>query len=401
MRDTLFKVKKLYFKIEGNKEVTVSKVVDNSYEKIVIPSYVKIYGDLYNVTKIGDFAFFRCNRLKSVSIPNSVKVIDKGAFRACEKLTSVKIPDSVTEIGICAFYNCVSLTTILIPNSVKKIGLSSFSGCEGLTSLTISNSISKIEDNAVGGCRSLKSITIPDSITEIGDYAFSSCERLESIIIPQSVKVIGEGAFKYCYCITSVTIPKSVVQIRPGAFSFCKNLTSINVEKDNSVYDSRNNCDAVIETSTNTLIVGCKSSTLASSLRGIGKCAFMGCAGLNSIVIPSSVTFIGESAFKYCEQIESFTIPKSVKKIGSYAFDGSGVRDMWIEYNDPKEVILDTMAFRIPLESDLDDFPKNFYIKCTLHVPESSLDAFKSVYEWRQFEKIEAYFENLNVCPDK
>ena len=152
-------------------------------------------------------------------------------------------------------------------------------------------------------------ITIPDrvtydgteySVTSIGESAFSHCISLTSVEIPNSVTRIGSYAFWDCSGLNSVTIPNSVTYIGDDAFNGCSGLTSIIVKERNTVYDSRNNCNAIIETSSNTLIIGCENTVIPNTVTRIGYCAFYNCSGLTSINIPNSVTNIGNYAFAYC-----------------------------------------------------------------------------------------------------
>jgi len=138
------------------------------------------------------------------------------------------------------------------------------------------------------------------SVTSIGGSAFYYCYSLTSIEIPNSVTSIGNKAFNYCRGLKSVTIPNSVTSIGGGALYRCSNLTSITVDAGNPVYDSRENCNAIIKTSSNKLIVGCKNSTIPNSVTSIEYNAFEGCTGLTSITIPNSVTIIGQYAFYDC-----------------------------------------------------------------------------------------------------
>ena len=137
------------------------------------------------------------------------------------------IPDSVTSIGEYAFYNCRSLTSVTIPDSVTIIGDSTFYYCTSLTSVTIPDSVTSIGERAFYECRSLTSVTIPDSVTRIGGWAFYYCTSLTSVTIPDSVTSIGQQAFYYCTSLTSVTIPDSVTRINNGAFSHCTSLTDV------------------------------------------------------------------------------------------------------------------------------------------------------------------------------
>ena len=144
-----------------------------------------------------------------------------------ENITHAKIPSivtyndtvySVTSIGEYAFYDCRSLTSITIPNSVTSIGGSAFDGCSGLTSITIPNSVTEIRSYAFALCHSLTSITIPNSVTSIGYRAFQECSSLTTVTIPNSVTCIGDSAFWDCSSLTSITIPNSVTSITLGIF---------------------------------------------------------------------------------------------------------------------------------------------------------------------------------------
>ena len=269
----------------------------------------------------------------------------------------------LTSIGYEAFYGCSSLTSITIPNSVTSIGGNAFRGCTSLTSITIPNSVTSIGKSAFYNCTSLTSITIGNSVTSIGDYAFYGCTRLTSITIPNSVTSIGS----YSY-----------------AFLHCTSLTSIQVETGNTTYDSRDNCNAIIETATNTLIAGCQNTTIPNSVTSIGHNAFSDCTRLTSITIPNSVTSIGDYAFDHCTSLTSITIPNSVTSISNYAFYGcTSLTDVYC------------YAENVPTATN-----NAFSIySATLHVPAASLEAYSTTAPWSGFGSIRAieveYVTNL------
>ncbi len=206
---------------------------------IVIPETVVYEGVTYSVTSIGDYAFWDCSDLTSVTIPNSVTSIGDRAFWDCSGLKKVIVKDIAAWCGISFSDNPLShshhlysdenteITELIIPNSVTSIGEYAFEYCYGLTSVTIGNCVTSIGDAAFCGCSGLTSVTIPNSVTSIGDYAFQNCSSLTSVTIPNSVTSIGNWAFSYCSGLTSVTIPNSVTYIGDYAFQNCSGLTSV------------------------------------------------------------------------------------------------------------------------------------------------------------------------------
>ena len=194
--DGAFQVGDLMYKAsENGNGLTVRELVNKAATEIRIPSQIKYGKYTYEVTSIGEHAFYKCSGLTAITIPNSVTSIGGAAFANCDSLTSIIIPNSVTSIGEYAFYECSKLTSITIPNSVTSIGWRAFDGCSSLTSMTIPNSVTSIGNEVFHGCESLASIAIPNSVKSIGDRAFYGCSSLKSIKIPRSVTYIGKGAF--------------------------------------------------------------------------------------------------------------------------------------------------------------------------------------------------------------
>ena len=384
------------------------------------------------ISGTGDMGYYEDNPapwrdqgiIKKVIIKNGVTSIGGYAFVGIG-LTSVTIPKSVTRIYEGAFSGCTKLTSVTIPKSVTYIDDGVFSGCTNLTSISLPNSITSINERVFAGCTNLTSITIPNSVTSIGGAAFSGCSGLTSITIPNNVTAIGSQAFYRCTGLTSITIPNSVTSIGSNPFEFCANLTSINVESENAYYDSRNDCDAIIRKSDNTLVSGCEYTDIPNNVTSIGSAAFSGCQNLTSIIIPNSVTSIDWDAFSCCSNLTSITIPNSVTSIGENAFAASGITSiiipnsvtsigeyafgacsslksvtinvnkyLRIEYDcfrcSPEKIILSGKTLPAYTNS-YGEFPYN---TATLYVPSSLYEDYKSSSPWGNFKKIERWVDS-------
>lgn len=180
----------------------------------------------------------------------------------------------------------------------------------------------RIGENAFYGCQRITSVSIPSSVRIILESAFEWCPNLSSVKLSNGLKSIGKKAFSRCEKLTSIIIPSSVDNIGENAFASTRSLESIIVENSNEIYDSRNNCNAIIETASNTLIQGCKSTVIPENVVKIGPGAFWFCKDLTSMVIPNSVVTIGHGAFDNCQELKSLKISNSVKEIGYMAFSG-------------------------------------------------------------------------------
>ncbi|MCQ2077621.1 MAG: leucine-rich repeat domain-containing protein [Bacteroidaceae bacterium] len=419
-----------------------------------------------SVAEIGVYAFSKCPNLKSIIvaddnpkydsrdncnaiietatntivigcvgtiIPHSVTSIGAHSFDFCSGLTSLEIPSSVTSIGDYAFGACTSLTSITLPNSITSMGKGAFRSCSGITSINIPNSITSISGELFFECSSLTSVTIPNSVTTIGNYAFRGCSGLTSVTIPNSITTIEKGAFYYCISLTSVTIGNSVAEIGVYAFSECPNLTSIIVADDNPKYDSRDNCNAIIETVTNTIVIGCVGTIIPNSVTSIGAHSFDVCNGLTSLEIPSSVTSIGDYAFGACTSLTSITLPNSITSMGKGAFRScSGITsinipnsitsisgELFFECSSLTSVTIPNsvttigadafykcsgltsiicLAIEPPSLGDdvFDSVPRNI----PLYVPAKSVSAYQAAEQWNEFNILPLLMDVDPITPD-
>ena len=315
-----------------------------------------------SVTVIGKYITLDCKNLDSLSVRSGNTVYDSRngcnaiikteSDQLLEGCNTTVIPQGVIEIGAYAFAGKQGFKEMKIPNSVKYIRQQAFSFC-GLERIDIPSGVRLLESNPFMGCGNLAYISvhednpyysspsgsnaiisnpdtlilgcrntvIPPSVTIIAPEAFSFCIGLEKVDIPESVKTVKYRAFFHCPDLKELFIPASVTDFQNP--EFCTALERIVVAQGNPVYDSRNDCNAVIETAGNYLVLGCKNTVIPNTVISIGSHAFQHVKGLKSIVLPNSVLEICYDAFQDCSDLESVTISKSVKYIGGYGM-GNG-----------------------------------------------------------------------------
>ncbi len=315
-----------------------------SLESIVIPESVTIIGaqafggtSLKNITfeenskleKIDSGAFSLCFSLESIKIPSSVTIVGNQAFSDCG-IKNIEMPSGLMTIGDYAFFSCFNLKTVTFESACKleSIGEGAFSGCSSLESIDIPSSLINMGDYAFYNCDILEyneydnALYLGNSENKYVALMKAKNSEITSCEINLSTKILSARAFGECNSLINIEIPASIVSIGKNIFSYCNNLESVVVESGNTIYHSENKC--IIETASKTLILGLKNSVIPTdgSVTSIGVSAFENCAQLTNVTIPNGVTNIGEKAFYGCYNLENIEIPNSIVNIGSGAFEG-------------------------------------------------------------------------------
>lgn len=263
---------------------------------------------------------FSNSKLSEIILPKNLTTINNVAFQYCTNLQAITIPDTVTSINTGAFSYCESITEIVLPPNLTVLSPNVFSGCTNLKKITLSTNLETISPWAFSHCSNLSTIVFGEKLTTIEQRAFSDCTGLETISIPHGVTTIGSNAFGRCTNLKNVYIPDSVTSVKASLFSKCDNIQCVIVDESNPIFDSRNNCNAIIETATNTLICGSSSAFIPDSVTHIGAYAFSWCNNLNEIFIPSSVITIESFAFTACNNLRKVTFSSGIQNIGDHAF---------------------------------------------------------------------------------
>ena len=331
--------------LNSNDIVSSTYTSGNNFKTIFGSQVIEyIIGD--GVTSIGDYAFYGCSSMSSISIPENVTSIGSNAFQNCSGLTKAEFA-SIVSLCEMEFKN----------NSANPLNYAKHLYIDGqeITALVIPNNVTSIGNYAFYNCSSFTSVVIPNSVTSFGSYAFYGCSGLESVTIGNDVTSIGNYVFYNCSGLNSIILGKSVTDIGNYAFSGCTGLTSV---------------------------------TLPNSVTSIGNYSFRGCTGLTSVVIPNNVTSIGNSAFYNCSGLESVTIGSSVTSIGTSTFNNCSAL---------KEV--SCLAEQVP-STGSNVFQNTTIASATLYVPETSLDTYKSTTPWKNFGTILPVAEPTYIVGD-
>lgn len=373
-----FEVAGFRYKNMGDNTCEVIGFVGEFSDMISIPSSVEYNSMSFIVTSIAANVFESNNALENIIIPASITYVSGEAFSGCEGLTILTmIGTNPPSAGENIDEICQSLSTVFVPAGTKEIydatiwnvfdimempeygTVFDFDGLRyevtGVLTCKVDNALEKTTegtlripsvalfnglsfevtaiDNSAFMDSGITSVIIPNSVKSIGSNAFSHCPKLAEIVFPSSLEYIGDFAFMDCSSLTSLFIPSYVTYIGEAAFCECEGVSSIIVDVNNTAYDSREDCNAIIDTNSNVMVVGCKNSFIPNTVTRLGRCAFRG-TKIKSLSIPNSVTHIGNGAFYMCQDLVSVSIPNSVISIDTQAFmDCSSLTSVMIPDN--------------------------------------------------------------------
>lgn len=298
----------------------------NSFTELKLPS---------SLEKIGEYSFSYSYNLEEITIPEKIDSIPASAFAECSNLQTINLPSNLKYIGIKSFLYCFKLNNIVFPNNLKCIDRQAFQACN-LSDINIPENVDSIGYRAFSGCRMINQIVVAknnkkyDSRNNCNALIETKSNKLirgcSSSIIENSINCIEDEAFDGS-TISEITIPASVMKVKGNPFSNCLYLTKITVDNNNKYYDSRDNCNAILEIKTNELTSGCKNSIIPKNTKSIRAKAFIG-SRISQLDIPEGVESIGTSAFSECTALKNITLGSTIASIGDEAFyDCSNLND--------------------------------------------------------------------------
>ncbi|MGN1442752.1 MAG: leucine-rich repeat domain-containing protein [Acutalibacteraceae bacterium] len=282
---------------------------------------------------------FMYPNVTTISIPDSVEIIDDGAFVGLTNIEAIRLPKNLKELGAYAFYKLDKITQMTIPKGVDKIKWSCFNKCVNLRSVIFEGDIQSIEETAFYACRNLKSITSCPNLVKIGDLAFWGCSALPRFSAGDKLETIGEGAFIYCTKIKSFYFPQTLKELGEAAF-YSTGLTSAVIPSktyldsgDEGLFQNCKNLKTVVfENRKDTFYIpdycfdGCtnlETVVLPSSAKiVIFPRAFRNCTKLTNLVNTGRIDHIFEAAFANCTSLQSIKFSSMIKVIEKKAFQG-------------------------------------------------------------------------------
>lgn len=345
----IFWVTPFYYRLRDNMtadEVEVTRGNNKYSGDVVVPPTVDFGGKKYQVTRIGNYAFYDNDDLSSITLPKCINSIGYQAFYNCDWITKIDIPFSVKSIESNAFSSCYNLKEVTLHDGLETIDYGAFYSCSHLNSIVIPNSVISIGNDAFRGCTSLTSVALSNQLEKLPEYVFYNT-ALRSIEIPASIKEIGNGAFYECRSLVSVILPATLTSLGRSVFEDCSSLTSISIPEGVTRLEER---------------------------------LLRDCSALTTVTLPSTLTYIGNSAFQGSSVLVSITIPENVKTIEQQAF-----------YSCPQLTSIYSLPMTPPtLNGDVSNHAfADATTRATVYVKPAAESNYRVVDHWNEFTKVE------------
>ena len=376
--------------IESGQTLYFLKANDSSYNvTVTYPCYHQYYNSIG--AHVSTYYYEHEKPTGNMIIPSTITYndtvytingIDNYAFWHCYDITSVSLPNTIKSIGNSAFYDCLGITTVVFGNNINSIGKEAFVLCTALEQISeLPETLTTIKQDAFRACTSLSgTIIIPPSLSTVEEGVFYNC-NFTSIVFSEGVETVKSEAF----CrnpLVSIYIPSTLTNISSSGFSCWGNpnptLESIVVDEANPVYDSRGNCNALIQTATNTLLMGSNNAFVSYGITTIGFNAFQH-LNIDSITIPNTVERIEGGAFFGCNNISNIIIPSSVMYIGSGAFGCTGLASIICKSVTPPTAFFDEWEYGY--ENSFDGVNSNIPV----YVPFGTSELYRTAPGWNYF----------------
>lgn len=392
-------------------------------------SAILLLGCLFPLVAIADNIRFYDDHVKSVCVQNwdtsgDGELSMEEAAAVTQLSTKFSFDSEITRFPELQYFT-----------GLRSITTYEFYSCNNLVSINLPPQITTIGTSAFYGCSKLQQIEIPEAVHTVSDYAFNGCNSLQSITFHEGLTSIGDYAFSYCSSLQRIDLPASLTSISLSAFWSCSSLNAITVNTDNTVYDSREDCNGLILSSTNTLQFGITTTVIPVSVTTIGPSAFYGnskietmdipegvetiggsafsgCTALATVSLPSTLTSIGNSAFSGCKKLTNITLQEGLETIGESAFKScSNLRKVFIPstvtkidysaFAESSRLRKVAVAATTPITIAASVFP--YYKSSTLYVPKGCLEAYKNAKIWKDFMNVVELDNNItaSVTPEQ
>ncbi len=315
---------------------------------IVIPSTVTHDGTTYNVIQINEYAFYECQNLTKVIIPESVTAIGPYSFYNCTSLEEATLPNTISTIWDYSFRGCSSLKEIIIPSSVTTIRPYAFCGCHSVTELTVPGTVKTLESGMFANCANLKKVTVEEGVTNTGiAYMFAGCTSLVDVSLPNTMTETGTYTFGGCTSLSEIKIPKGITKIGGGTFYECSSLPSVK---------------------------------LPEGITEINNGLFHD-SGITSVTIPDAVTDFGTNSFRNTA-ISSLTIPKNVTYLQGWILSGcTNLKKVYALNPEPAECTLRYSGSDGSIVRPFTGMPST----CVLYVPTGTKEDYSTADGWEGF----------------